>query len=93
MRDDEASATGLQELLDARATPIDRELLSDETNRVVSNILQFWYLGNFNDAPIENRAERFGGLMSHQILPYVTIEAVCKAPAYWALALDLPDRT
>lgn len=93
LTDDESSAAGLQELLNTNGGKADLNSLSPDANTTVSNILQFWYLGNFNGAPLENRAERFGGLISHHILPYITIQAVCKNFGYWAEDLELPDRT
>ena len=59
---------------------------------IVTNILQFWYLGNFRNEPLENRADRFPGLVAWQALPYVTNQTVCKGFGYWATDVDLPDR-
>ena len=51
---------------------------------IVTNILQFWYLGNFRNEPLENRAERFPQLTAWQALPYSTNQTVCKEFGYWA---------
>lgn len=88
---DDATAAGLQEMLVAGSN-LDLANLSDAATTTVTNIVEFWYLGNFNGAPVENRAELLAGLVSYQTLPYVTIPAVCKAYGYWAIALDLPER-
>ncbi len=88
---DEPSATGLQEMLAAGGS-LDLANLSGDATTTVTNIVEFWYLGNFNGAPIENRADLFPGLVSFQTLPYVTIPAICKAYGYWAMEVDLPER-
>lgn len=89
---DEPSAAGLQEMLAAGAS-LDLANLSGDATTTVTNIAEFWYLGNFNGAPVENRADLFPGLVSFQTLPYVTIPAICKAYGYWATEVDLPERT
>lgn len=88
---DGPSATGLQEML-AAGGGLDLANLSGDATAAVTNIVEFFYLGNFNGAPVENRADLFPGLVSFQTLPYVTIPAVCKAYGYWATELDLPER-
>ncbi len=88
---DQASAAGLQEML-AAGGALDFANLSEDATTAVTNIVGFFYLGNFNGAPVENRADLFPGLVSFQTLPYVTIPAICKAYGYWAIELDLPER-
>jgi len=88
---DGPSAAGLQEMLAAGGS-LDFANLSGDATTTVTNIVEFWYLGNFNGAPVENRADLFPGLVSFQTLPYVTIPAICKAYGYWAMELDLPAR-
>lgn len=92
MNGDPWSAEGMRELIDHAAGESDTAPISLESSAAAANILQYWYVGEFNGEPIENRAERFSGLIAHQVLPYVTIQAVCKEYGYWAEELDLPDR-
>ena len=93
---DEEMTAGLQELIAAGVgagdAEVDLRALPFSVLVVVTNILQFWYLGNFRNAPLDNRAERFAGLAAWQALPYATNQTVCKAPGYWAADPGLPDR-
>lgn len=86
------SAEGVLELIAHADGENDSAPVSLEASAATENILQYWYLGEFNNEPLENRAERFGGLISHQVLPYSTIQAVCRDYGYWAEDVDLPDR-
>lgn len=88
---DPPSAAGLGAML-AASGGLDFNALPEGADVAVTNILEFWYLGNFNGEPVENRADLFTGLVSFQTLPYVTIPAVCKAYGYWAMEVDLPER-
>lgn len=58
--------------------------LDDDTRRLASNILQFWYLGRWDGNPVEQRADLFFSLVSWQTLPYVTQPTLCKGFGYWA---------
>ncbi len=93
MLDDGESAAGLEELLGAGEDDVIEGFPSPAGFTARTNILQFWYLGEFNGAPIDNRADRFAGLISYEALPYSTIPAVCKRHGYWAEELGLPDRS
>jgi hypothetical protein len=88
---DEQLAEGLQELLAMGDVEFDMRDITFPALGTVFNIVQFWYLGNFQNAPLENRAERIGTFVSWQALPYVTTPAVCKAFGYWATDPGLAD--
>ncbi|MDQ3656426.1 MAG: hypothetical protein M3457_15295 [Chloroflexota bacterium] len=89
---DEEMATRLSEVLAMGSGPLDMRELPFPALVIVTNILQFWFLGHFKNDPIENRAERLGNLVSYKILPYVTIPAVCKEFGYWAIDPGIADR-
>jgi hypothetical protein len=89
---DEELAARLAEVLAMGSGPLDMRELPFPALVIVTNILQFWYLGHFKNEPLENRAERLAGLVSYESLPYVTIPAVCKEFGYWAVDPDIPDR-
>ena len=89
---DEEMATSLLEVLAMGGGPLDMRELPFPALVIVTNILQFWYLGHFKNDPIENRAERLGNLVSYKILPYVTIPAVCKGYGYWAIDPGIANR-
>jgi len=89
---DEEMATSLLEVLAMGGGPLDMRELPFPALVIVTNILQFWYLGHFKNDPIENRAERLGNLVSYKIPPYVTIPAVCKGYGYWAIDPGIADR-
>jgi hypothetical protein len=59
-----------------------------EAQRIATNILQYWFLGQYNGVPTDNRAERFFGLASWQALPYFTQPTMCKSFGYWAADLE-----
>ncbi len=90
--EDEEMATRLPEVLAMGSGPLDMRDLPFPALVIVTNILQFWYLGHFKNEPLENRAERLTNLVSYESLPYVTIPAVCKEFGYWAIDPGLPDR-
>lgn len=73
----------LAELMAAEHNPFDMRAWKFPALAVINNILQFWYLGQFKNLPLPNRAERVGRLVTWQTLPYVTVPAVCKAFGYW----------
>jgi len=58
--------------------------LSEDARRLSTNILQFWYLGQWDNAPVEERADLFFSLVSWQTLSYSTQPTLCKAFGYWA---------
>jgi len=89
---DAEMAVALRELAAAGAGNggIDTRDLPFPTLVIVTNILQFWYLGNFRNEPLANRADRFPRLVSFRALPYVTTPTVCKAFGSWATEVDLP---
>lgn len=82
----------LQQLLDA-GNSVNLDKLPDPQQAVVNNMLEYWYLGNFNGNPVENREEIFANLLSYGALPYITVRAVCKGFGYWAKDFNLPDRS
>lgn len=65
-------------------TPEAMEELSDPARALASNILQFWYLGNWNGQPVPNRADTYLGLVVWSALPYATQPTVCKRYGYWS---------
>jgi hypothetical protein len=82
---DSAATGAVDELL--AMNPLSAESLaagSPEAQLLATNILQFWYLGNWNNEPIENRASVFFQLPVWQTLPYSTQPTLCKAHGYWA---------
>jgi hypothetical protein len=82
---DPGSSGAVDELL--AMDPISAESLAagrPEAQLLATNILQFWYLGNWNNEPIENRASVFFQLPVWQTLPYSTQPTLCKAHGYWA---------
>jgi hypothetical protein len=83
---DEGMAEALDILLAEHATAADFDVRTLDFSLVVvvTNILQFWYLGTFRNEPLANRPERVARLTSYQALPYFTAPAVCKAFGYWA---------
>jgi hypothetical protein len=85
--EDEEMTSALQQLLatDLESPDFDFRAIDFSLLVVVTNILQFWHLGNFRNAPLENRAERYPGLVSWSALPYVTNQTVCKGFGYWSL--------
>lgn len=91
MAADDQFAAGIQELLALEGAAFDPYALSMPGLVTVTNILQFWYLGNFMNEPLANRDERFAGLLSWQALPYVTNQTVCKGLGYWATDPGLPN--
>ncbi len=62
---------------------------STEAQRTAANILQFWYLGRYDDKPVAHRADMFFGLVSWQALPYSTQPTLCKGFGYWAKDIKL----
>lgn len=63
--------------------------VSPEGQALAANILQYWYLGRFNDAPVEERSEMFFDLACWQTLPYATQPSTCKSFGYWAVEIEL----
>ena len=51
---------------------------------LASNILQFWYLGQWNGKPVDGRADLYFGLVAWQAVPYATQPTLCKSFGYWA---------
>jgi len=62
---------------------------STGAQRTAANILQFWYLGRYDDKPGAQRADMFFGLVSWQALPYATQPTLCKGFGYWAKKIEL----
>lgn len=80
---DAEMAAQLPDVIALGGGPLDMRELPFPALVIVTNILQFWYLGHFRNEPLPNRAERLGTLVAYQAPPYVTIPAVCKAFGYW----------
>ena len=82
---DDAMTEALQTLLTEQATNADFDVRTADFSLVVvvTNILQFWYLGTFRNEPLANRPERVARLTSYAALPYFTAPAICKAFGYW----------
>ena len=62
---------------------------SDEAQRVAANILQYWFLGRYDNLPVDNRADMFFSLAAWQTLPYATQQSLCKSFGYWAEEIEL----
>lgn len=87
---DEALVAALPEL--SAVSPMTTEsvaALGTDAKRLATNILQFWYLGRWNDQAIAQRADVYFSLVSWQALPYATQQTVCKAFGYWATDVSL----
>ncbi len=65
------------------------ENVSEEANRLATNILQYWFLGRYDGELVENRAEIFFDLACWQTLPYSTAPSTCKSFGYWAEDIEL----
>jgi len=83
---DEGMTEALTTLLAEHATTTEFDVNSLDFSLVVvvTNILQYWYLGTFRNEPLPNRPERVARLTSYRALPYFTAPAICKAFGYWA---------
>jgi len=90
---DPARVSGFEELtrLEDPATREALENISGDAARVVNDILQYWYLGYFEDQPVENRAELFFGLPVWGTVPYFTQPTLCKGFGYWATEVDIAE--
>jgi len=65
--------------------------ISDDARSVVTNILQYWYLGQFDGQPVEHREAIFFALPVWQTVPYSTQPTLCKAFGYWATDPGVED--
>lgn len=75
----------LNELADiGDMTPEALQTASAEAQAVAKNILTYWYQGQYNGEPVQNREAIFFQLASWQALPYMTQPTLCKAFGYWA---------
>lgn len=83
---DEEMTAALVTLMDEAAAGADLDMSSLDFSLVVvtTNILQFWYLGNFRNEPLPNRPERIAHLVTYAALPYFTAPTICKGFGYWA---------
>ena len=83
---DPTLAGGFDELAQASDLAADGSLdgLSDAASATATDILTYWYLGQFEGQPVENRAEMFFGLPVWSTVPYSTQPTLCKAFGYWA---------
>jgi hypothetical protein len=83
---DPALAAGLDELAGADDLAADGSLdgLSDDAKTTATDILEYWYLGQFAGKPVENRAQIFFGLPVWGTVPYATQPTLCKSFGYWA---------
>lgn len=70
-------------------TPQTLAAASAEAQRTATNILQYWYLGRYDDKPVAHRADLFFELVSWQALPYATQPTLCKGFGYWAAEIKL----
>lgn len=62
---------------------------SGNAQRVAANILQYWFLGRYDNLPVDNRADMFFSLAAWQTLPYATQQSLCKSFGYWAQEIEL----
>lgn len=90
---DPARIAGFEELakLDNAASASALTDISDNARQVVTDILQYWYLGQFDGQPVANRAAMFFGLPVWATLPYVTQPTLCKGFGYWATDVPVDD--
>lgn len=68
----------------AEMTPEALAAASPEARAVATNILTYWYQGQYDGAPVANRADIFFQFAAWQALPYMTQPTLCKAFGYWA---------
>lgn len=68
----------------AEMTPEALAAASPEARAVATNILTYWYQGQYDGAPVANRADIFFQFAAWQTLPYMTQPTLCKAFGYWA---------
>ncbi len=80
---DPARVSGFEALASA-SDPTALDDLPDDARTVANDILEYWYLGQFDGQPVENRAAIFFGLPVWQTVPYSTQPTLCKAFGYWA---------
>lgn len=92
---DTAMVAGFEELveLDDPTTEEAWAGLSDDASAVVTNILQYWYLGQFDGQPVDHREDIFFGLPVWQTVPYSTQPTLCKAFGYWATDPGVENRS
>ena len=57
--------------------------------QLATNILQFWYLGQWDGQPVDGRSGMYFSLVAWQTLPYATQPTLCKGFAYWATEVDV----
>ena len=83
---DPDASTGLPELLALQAAggEIDPGRLGPPGLVTMTNLLQYWHLGWFRDAPLPNLERRFGGVLAWRALPYATNQTICKEFGAWA---------
>lgn len=75
---------GLQELLAAGPSAATPTPSSPAAKQAATDILSYWYLGEFDGKPVPTRQGLYFGLASWQTVPYITIQSVCKGFGYWA---------
>lgn len=75
---------GLKELLVTESNAATPTPSSPAAKQVATDILSYWYLGEFDGKPVPNRQGLYFGLASWQTVPYITIQSVCKGFGYWA---------
>lgn len=87
----EENATSTLEELQAVEwfTPESLAETSPEAQAVAKNILQYWFLGQYNGELVENRTELYIELATWQSLPYMTQQGACKGENYWAEEVTL----
>lgn len=88
---DPALVTAFEELgsLDGLSARDALDSVSRDAQKLAEEIVGFWYLGNFNGKPVDNRADLYLGLPVWGTLPYITQPTLCKAFGYWATDVTL----
>lgn len=71
------------------SSPDAMDAMSGDARKLVGNIVEFWYLGNFDGSPVANRADLYFGLPVWKALPYIAQPTLCKAFGYWATDISL----
>ena len=86
---DRVAAFGELADLDDPSAPDALDAMSPGARSLVDDIVQFWYLGNFDGKPVENRAELYFKLPVWTTVPYAAQPTLCKAFGYWAMDVSL----
>jgi hypothetical protein len=62
---------------------------TEPARNLAKNILQFWYLGQWEGVSVESTPDRFFELSCWDTVPYPTQPSLCKAFGYWTQPVDM----